>query len=224
MTPRGSAASGTTICLPGSTGSRDRRAAGGGPSLRDGRGSRPCVAPDRRRLRAGLHRDRAGARRAAAGRLETLVGGVGDRLHRQDRPATVPVECKASISVNLRHVRGLIAYLRSHGTRHPASRPCARGRWITLVTTPARRSRPPTPSRALRGTNPDLNIWPYYFRSNAGMAYDVTQAAIQRYSGPHSPADGRGYRDYQRHLLQGIGGCDSARQPAELPNRVCHPL
>ena len=32
-------------------------------------------------------------------------------------PATVPVECKASLSVNLRHMRGLIAYLRAHGQR-----------------------------------------------------------------------------------------------------------
>ena len=32
-------------------------------------------------------------------------------------PAAVPVECKASLSVNLRHMRGLIAYLRAHG-RH----------------------------------------------------------------------------------------------------------
>ena len=30
-------------------------------------------------------------------------------------PAAVPVECKASLSVNLRHMRGLIAYLRAHG-------------------------------------------------------------------------------------------------------------
>ena len=30
-------------------------------------------------------------------------------------PAAVPVECKANLSVNLRHMRGLIAYLRAHG-------------------------------------------------------------------------------------------------------------
>ena len=35
-------------------------------------------------------RDRVGAWRAAAGRLETLAGGVGDRLHRQDRPGRGP--------------------------------------------------------------------------------------------------------------------------------------
>ena len=32
-------------------------------------------------------------------------------------PAAVPVECKASLTVNLRHMRGLIAYLRAHGQR-----------------------------------------------------------------------------------------------------------
>ena len=35
-------------------------------------------------------RDRAGARRTAAGRLETLAGGVRDRLHRQERPGRGP--------------------------------------------------------------------------------------------------------------------------------------
>ena len=32
-------------------------------------------------------------------------------------PAAVPVECKASLTVNLRHMRGLIACLRAHGQR-----------------------------------------------------------------------------------------------------------
>ena len=33
----------------------------------------------------------------------------------------------------------------------------------------------PDAVESIERTNPDLNIWPYYFRSNAGMAYDVTK-------------------------------------------------
>ena len=51
----------------------------------------------------------AGWKRSSAGSEIDFIVKTG--------PATVPVECKASISVNLRHMRGLIAYLRSHGQR-----------------------------------------------------------------------------------------------------------
>ena len=33
----------------------------------------------------------------------------------------------------------------------------------------------PDAVESLQRTNPDLKVWPYYFRSNAGMAYDVTK-------------------------------------------------
>ena len=33
----------------------------------------------------------------------------------------------------------------------------------------------PDAVESIERTNPDLRIWPYYFRSNAGMAYDVTK-------------------------------------------------
>ena len=51
----------------------------------------------------------AGWKRSPAGSESDFIVKTG--------PATVPVECKASISVNLRHMRGLIAYLHSHGQR-----------------------------------------------------------------------------------------------------------
>ncbi len=33
----------------------------------------------------------------------------------------------------------------------------------------------PDAVESIERTNPDLKVWPYYFRSNAGMAYDVTK-------------------------------------------------
>ena len=51
----------------------------------------------------------AGWKRSSAGSEIDFIVKTG--------PATVPVECKASLTVNLRHMRGLIAYLRAHGQR-----------------------------------------------------------------------------------------------------------
>ena len=51
----------------------------------------------------------AGWKRSSAGSESDFIVKPG--------PATVPVECKASLTVNLRHMRGLIAYLRAHGQR-----------------------------------------------------------------------------------------------------------
>ena len=33
----------------------------------------------------------------------------------------------------------------------------------------------PDAMESLQRTNPDLKVWPYYFRSNAGMAYNVSK-------------------------------------------------
>ena len=51
----------------------------------------------------------AGWKRSSAGSEIDFIVKTG--------PAAVPVECKASLTVNLRHMRGLIAYLRAHGQR-----------------------------------------------------------------------------------------------------------
>ena len=51
-----------------------------------------------------------------AGWKRSPAGSEIDFIIKRGATAT-PVECKASLTVNLRHMRGLVAYLRSHGRR-----------------------------------------------------------------------------------------------------------
>ena len=54
--------------------------------------------------------------RPLVGWKRSPAGSASDFIVKTGQSA-VPVECKASLTVNLRHMRGLVAYLGSHGQR-----------------------------------------------------------------------------------------------------------